>query len=1081
MLTVPGKQITPMLHLYHSNRLERLADELAEILTIPLAAPLAAETVVVQHQGMGRWLSLALSQRRGLCANTEFLLPAGFIWQLLRQLLDNVPESDRYQPLLMQWWLFERLAKPLTDRSFEPLKTYLQADDELMRFQLAGEIANCFDQYLVYRPDWIKAWQAGKTAVPGDRWQSVLWRELCSARKSGHWVDLLERLNASNQAGALHAERLPERVCLFALSALSPGYLDIVNTAAQMMDVHLFVLNPAEGHWMDLVSEKEKSQREMVSATDALYLDLGNPLLASLGKQGRDFFSALIAYDPGAHEHFLVPEKETVLHQLQRDVLYIEDTESAEVLLLDAADRSIEFHACHSPMRELEVLHDQLLDRFSKEPDLEPSDILVMTPDMDTYAPYIEAVFTPSVATTTIPFTLSDRSQLSESPTVSLFLQLLTQAGGRYPVDQILSLLEQPVLHRRFGIEASDLPQIHRWVRLVGIRWSKDGSDRATLGLPVTGQNSWQSGLDRLLLGYAFPGEGDELFKGRLPCAEVEGSEAHLLGLLIGFLTALFEVEQCLLRPHTLPEWKASLNELLDRFLAPDETTLDQVQALRNAIARLVLTAEQADFTGVVSRELVISQLRQQLSLPVAGRFLGGGVTFCALTPLRALPFKVICMIGMNDGVYPRDKPPVGFDLMTGNHRLGDRSRRADDRYLFLETLLSARSQLYISYTGRDVRDNSRLPPSVLVSELMDYLDSRFKSGKGQKVSALRTTEHPLQAYNERYFRPGSGLFSYSRSNCEGALALQKAAQSEVRPFISESLSEPDPSWRQVELNQLISFYLNPVRYLLNRRLGITLAAEDELPDSRDPFELDYFSRSALFERLVAAEAQGRDRSEILAVERARGELPHGVTGDIRFQELIETAVQFNARLTPLRQDAVIESVTVNHVAGDLYLSGQLENVQSNGLLGYSYHKLPDTRLLGLWIRHLVLNVSAPLTVTPMTRWLSQEGLLTFQPVEHAETELNKLLTFYWQGLQEPLPLFPKSARIYVTSLQQGKPKEYCLGKAQSCWLGGFSSYAEYDNAYYRLAFPDADVLDAAFEKVSEAVFGPLLAALEVS
>ncbi|MCW8945675.1 MAG: exodeoxyribonuclease V subunit gamma [Sedimenticola sp.] len=1069
-----------MLHLYHSNRLERLADQLADILAVPLGEPLSAETLVVQHQGMGRWLSLELSRRLGICANTQFLLPAGFIWQLLRQLLDDVPESDKYQPLLMQWWLFERLGKSLSDKSFAPLNNYLHTGDELMRFQLAGEIANCFDQYLVYRPEWIKAWQAGESAVPGDRWQSILWRELQTARQSRHWVDLQVQLNTALQTGLLHSERLPERICLFALSALSPGYLEILNTAAQSMDIHLFLLNPAEGHWMDMVSEKEKSQRELVSATDALYLELANPLLASLGRQGRDFFSALIAFDSGSQELFVEPDSTSVLHQLQHDILFIEDIEDAELLSLDPNDRSIDFHICHSPMRELEVLHDQLLDRFHSDPALEPSDILVMTPDMDAYAPYIEAVFGESNSTSTIPFTLSDRSQISESPVVTLFLQLLSQAGGRYPVDQILSLLELPVLHRRFGMDANDLPQIHRWVESVAIRWSRDGSDRADLGLPVTGQNSWQAGLDRLLLGYAFPGEGDELFQGLLPCAEVEGSEAQLLGSLHGFLSALFELEAVVLNPLSLSTWKDRLNDLIDRFLEPDETTLYQIQALRSAIIRMVETAGQADFTGVVSRELIISQLRQQLSLPSSGRFLGGGVTFCALTPLRALPFKVIGMIGMNEGAFPRDRPPVGFDLMAGDHRLGDRSRRTDDRYLFLETLISARSQLYISYTGRDVRDNSALPPSVLVSELMDYLDARYQSQDGGSAVHHLMTEHPLQAFNARYFSSESGMFSYSQSNCQGALALQKSTRSESVPFIKKRLSEPDASWRQIELNQLISFYLNPVRYLLSRRLGITLAAEDELPDSRDPFELDYFSRGKLFERLVEAVQQGRDATEILAVERARGDLPHGVTGDVTFEGLIETVNRFNELLMPLRQSTTIESVAVNYAHGELHLIGQLENVQPNGTLGFSYHKLPDTRLLGLWIRHLVLNVSAPSAVTPISRWLSLDGLSTFNPVEDAETHLNKLLDLYWQGLQQPLPLFPKSARAYVTLLQQDKPLDRCLAKARERWFGGFAGFAEYDNPYYRLAFPDGDVLDDQFEKVSEQIFGPLLAALEV-
>lgn len=1069
-----------MLYLYHSNRLERLAEQLADILAVPLANPLSVETLVVQHQGMGRWLSLELAQRLGICANTDFLLPAGFIWQLLRKLLDDVPELDRYQPAQNQWWLFDRLGKPLSDGRFSPLRDYLQVGDELMRFQLAGEIAHCFDQYLVYRPEWIQSWQRQEAAVPGDGWQALLWQELQASRQGKHWVDLQQQLHEAEVTDTLHSGYLPERACLFALTSLSPGYLDILHTASRWMNIHLFILNPAQGYWMDLVSEKELSQRQLKSEADALYLDQGNPLLTSLGGQGRDFFSLLTAYDPGSWDAFTEPGVGTVLQRIQQDILRAYDDDQSEPRTLDPNDRSIEFHVCHSPMRELEVLHDQLLDRFRLNPTLQPTDILVMLPDMDSYAPYIEAVFGESGGALTIPYTLSDRSQINETPVVSLFLQLLTQVGGRYPVDQIVSLLESPLLHRSFGLEESDLSRIHDWLERVAIRWGKEGSDRAAFGLPVSGQNSWQMGLDRLLLGYAFPGEGDELFNGLLPCAEVEGAEAQKLGHLHSFVSALFDLEEQILSAAPLPVWKERLNHLIDRFFQPDEETVHQVQALRSAIARLVETAAQAGFSGSVTRELIISQLRQQLSLSSSGRFLGGGVNFCALTPMRALPFKVICMIGMNDAVFPRDRQPVGFDLMAGRHRVGDRSRRADDRYLFLETLISVREQLYISYTGRDIRDNTPRPPSVLVSELMDYLDSTHALSEGRSASACLTTQHPLQPFNACYFKLRSPFFSYSQSNCRGAEALLHPPLKPA-PFIAELLSEPDATWRQIELDQLIGFYLNPVRYLLSRRLGITIAAEHALLDSRDPFELDYFQQGDLFVRLVQGALVDADRDTLLVVERARGLLPHGVTGEIALDGLVDTARQYAAVLTTLGNCQQTFPLAVDHIHGALRLVGRLERLQADGILGYAYNKLPDTRLLGLWIRHLVLNVSATSNVTPVTRWLSQDGLLTFHPVPEASVLLNELLDLYWQGLMQPLPLFPKSARAYVTLLLQEKPREICLKGARGRWFGGYAGYAEYDNPYYRLAFPDGEVLDEKFETVSERVFGPLLSAMEMS
>ncbi|AKH19873.1 exodeoxyribonuclease V subunit gamma [Sedimenticola thiotaurini] len=1069
-----------MLHLYHSNRLEQLTDLLADTLRQPLADPLATETIVVQHPGMGRWLSLQLARRLSVCANVTFPLPAGFIWQLLRQLLDDVPEVDGFKPELMQWWLFERLAQSLPTEGFEPLHRYLESDDELSRFQLAGEIANCFDQYLVYRPDWITRWQQGRSAMPDDHWQAALWRDLVASQSAEHWVDLQQRLARMVEHGSIDPQRLPERISLFALNALSPGYLEILQLAGRWLDIHLFILNPTEGYWMDLVSEEERGRRALESTDQGLYLEVGNPLLASMGGQGSDFLASLLNYDPGATEAFIEPSGESLLHRLQRDILHAaEMDEWPDDAPVHGEDRSLQFHLCHSPMREVEVLHDQLLALLADDETLQPSDILVMTPDMDSYAPYIEAVFGESVGRTHIPYTLSDRSQIAETPVVSLFMQLLAQPGGRYPVDEIFALLEQPILHRRFGLTAADLPRIRQWLETVVIRWGRDGSERAALGLPLCGQNSWQQGLDRLLLGYALPGDDEQLFQDLLPCDAVEGSDAQLLAGLYSFVTALFELEPLLREDASPADWVVRLNSLIDRFFEPDEAESRLVQLLRSSVARLAETAALAGYSGMLSRDLLIAQLQDQLAAPSGGRFLGGGVSFCALTPMRALPFRVICMIGMNDGSFPRERRPVGFDLMAGNRRQGDRSRRADDRYLFLETLISARDLLYFSYVARDIRDNTPLPPSVLVSELMDYLDDRYGTDQPGSLSQELSVCHPLQPFNPRYFVPDTGLFSFDTANCQGAKALL-APTGQPGRFIRQPLGEPEEQWRQVELTQLIRFYDNPVRYLLSARLGITIAYEQAGMESRDPFELDYFQRSDLFQRLVQRALQGGDPAQQLSVERARGILPHGTHGEVHFERLAERARQWADQLQPLYPaETRVISVDFHHQA--LRLVGRLEQVSADGLLGYSLEKIPDRQLLALWIRHLVLNVAAPEGVAPTTRWLGGEGLVTLHPVVDAEARLGELLDLYWQGLQWPLPLFARSARAYANALAEDKPRETGLKRARDRWFGGYQGYAEYDNPYYRLAFPDGEVLDERFEAVSEQVFLPLLLAMEVS
>ena len=1074
-----------MLYLYHSNRLEILADQLAEQLSAAPTDPFLAESVVVQHQGMGRWLSLQLAERLGICANLNFPLPAGYLWELLRAVLPVVPEQDHFQPSVMQWRLFELLPQLTADPTFAEVTDYLAGEDELRRFELAGELAAVFDQYLVYRPDWIGHWQAGREAIAGDHWQGELWRRLVADKKDSHWVGLGLKLAQLQHSGALDPSRLPPRVMLFAVASLSPGYLEILSLLSQQVDVHLYLLNPSEGHWVDLISSEEKARRELLADESDLYLDVGNPLLASLGGQGRDFFALLLEFDPGGDDHFVAPEDNRLLGQLQRDILEIIDgTQDTESRPIAADDRSLQLHVCHSPMREVEVLHDQLLGLFAADPQLQPDEVLVLTPDMDRYAPYIEAVFSDTSGEHYIPFSLADRGIANTASLVNGLFQLFALNGSRYDVNQVLALLEVPSLRRRFNIDESDLPMVSLWAERAGIRWGQDEGTRSRLGLPVTGQNSWQAGLDRLTLGYALPPEGSELFQGVRPCGDVEGADATLLGGVLAFTSALFSLQPLLSVSHPLDQWESLLLTLLDRFFLPEGEEEYQLQSVRESLSHLVEESARAGCQQPVTFPLVVDKLRQLLEGGggQAG-FLSGGITFCALTPMRALPFKVICMIGMCDGAFPRQKRAPGFDLMQGSYRPGDRSRRADDRYLFLETLLSARQTLYLSYVGLDIRDNSSIPPSVLVSEVLDYLDHSFVTSSGRRATEMILTQHPLQPFSPRYFKPDGPLFSYSAIHSQAARALLSPANSQWS-FIDQPLSSPAGEWHQVELEQLIDCFTNPARYLLNRRLGVRIeAGEDEL-ESRDPFTLGYMQRSEMFQRLVAGIRDGASVDRLHLLERASGELPHGAAGDTLFASLMASAESIATRLAGMDAAPPGEPIEIRHrhlyQQLQLQLSGTLTGISCHGFIGYSIEKLPDWRLVELWIRHLALNLSPTDEVAPVSRWFDDGRLLTFPPLADAAGELSKLLEIYWQGLSEPLHFFPKSSHQYAAALGDGKSEEQALQAAEKRWYSGFYS-GECENPYYRLAFNDQDVLDSTFCTLSEAFFGPLLNQLEVS
>jgi exodeoxyribonuclease V gamma subunit len=1051
-----------MLTIHHSNRLDALAGELAAVTRIPLATAFSTEVVIVQSRGVARWLSLTLADTAGVCANVRFPFPASFAWELYRAVAPGVPEQSPYAPDVLAWRILGVLPELEATAAFAPVRAYVRGD-AFRRSELASRLAALYDEYLVYRPDWIAEWERGEAK----HWQGRLWRRLARDIATPHRASLHARLLDALASGTLAPGVLPERVSVFGAPALPPALIDLFVALGRATEVHLFVQNPCREFWGDIRDEASIARTALAGKAAARYLETGNRLLASLGKQGRDFFDMLAATEADCvvqRESFVDPHGGTLLASIQSELLDLtERGGDAPRAPVAEDDRSFEVHSCHGAMREVEVLHDRLLAMFEVHPDLSPSDVVVMTPDIQTYAPYIEAVF--ATAQPQIPYSVSDRSAEQASTLAATFMALLGLPGSRFDAAGVLAILDEPAVRRRFGLSEADAETVQRWVRDSGIRWGIDADHRASFGLPATHENTWRFGLDRLLVGYALPGAGERLYKGALPYDEIEGSLGEVLGRFASFAEAAIALDQRLAEPRSVARWGRALHDVLDDFFDPGRERAEELEAIRSCVAAVETDARLAEFKGAVPLGVTLSVLRRRLEAP--GRaFLSGGVTFCAMVPMRSLPFEVVCMIGMNDGAFPRVRRRDGFDLMADEFRKGDRSRRDDDRYLFLESLLSARRALYLSYTGRHIREDTVKPPSVLVSELLDYVERGYVVSRDRLV-----TQHPLQAFSRRYFEPGSGLFSYSQTLCAAAAVAGRGTQSE-EPFLLRPLPAPEGEERRtVDLETFIRFFRNPARHLLQRRLKVQLDTAQEELESREPFAIDSLTAYDLKARLLDL-ALRDEHPEGLELARAGGVLPPGSAGVVLYEAQDELVRRVAAAVEHRRPAGTLDPLHFQIDSQHIALTGTLARVSRHGLFDYRPTKANTTARMQAWIRHLVLNAIRPEGIERTSRCVTEEGVLVFKPVDDAREQLSTLLDLYWKGQRSALHFFPRTACAYV----EARSLTY---QVQQTWAGGFDRDGERDDAYYALAFGNVDPLDAEFEHAAQAMFGRMQESLD--
>lgn len=1033
-----------MFTVYHSNQLDLLKTLTAALIAgRPLRDPFQPEVILVQSNGMAQWMQMELAAHFGIAANIEFPLPASFIWQMFTRVLPDIPDESAFAKPAMTWRLMALLPRLCQQPDFAAISEYLRDDDDKRKvFQFAARVADLFDQYLVYRPDWLESWQRGEV-IDGigeaQRWQAPLWRALMAeTERAGqplwHRANLYQRFIQTLTQSQTRPPGLPDRVFICGISALPPTYLQALQALGRHIDIHLLFTNPCRYYWGDIraraflalllhrrrrhyqqQTEQALFRRPQQAAAlfDALgEQQIGNPLLASWGKQGRDNLYLLAQMDGIAEvDAFVEPAGDNLLSLLQRDILALEDhavigmegetlTQGGGKRPLRLDDRSLSLHVCHSPLREVEVLHDSLLAMIAEDPTLRPRDVIVMVADIDRYTPAIQAVFGNAGGERYLPFSISDRRVRHLHPVLPAFLSLLELPRSRFVAEQVLALLEVPALAARFAIDEQGLQLLRLWVAESGIRWGLDDDTLRELMLPAPGQHTWQFGLTRMLLGYAMDSESGD-WQGILPYDESSGLIAGLVGQLAELLMRLRQWRDRLTQPRSLDAWLGCAREMIEDLFAPDAEAEAALALLENQWQQVLQCGLQVGYDQPVPVTLLQDELAARLDQErVSQRFLAGTINFCTLMPMRSIPFRVVCLLGMNDGVYPRTLPPAGFDLMAQQPQRGDRSRRDDDRYLFLEALLSAQQRLYISFIGRAIQDNTPRYPSVLVSELSDYIAQSFylpgDEHADAESSADRVRAHLWQWHSRMPFAPENFL-----------------PGSETQSFADEWLPAAGAEGEALALDELLRFYRHPVRAWFVQRLAVSFHQTTLELVADEPFVIDGLTRYQLNDRLVNALIDGESTDRLFRQVRAAGLLPYGAFGELYWARQCQemTVLSELVRMWRLPETHSLEvSLTLDEVT----LSGWLPRVQANGLLRWRPGTLSARDGLLLWLEHLAY---CAMGGEGESRMFGTRGEWHFTPLPacRAKAFLLSLVSGYCQGMASPQLLLPCAGGAWLS------------------------------------------------------------------
>jgi len=1065
------------LHLYTSNKQEILLSAFSEI--CKTLGPLQTRNIVTPGRGIRNWIKQELARKNGISENLKLFSNEKAEWQFGKIILHKnfTIIGNPFSKERMAWRIREVLPGLISDHpdEFNLIISYLEDGDSLKRIQLCWEIAGVFDGYLNYRPEMISKWSDGKilTQHKGNEWQSILWKRIESLMPCPPLSNLIKERDYGTQG--------VEPVFVFGMGILPPLHLHAFLKKAQTHEVFIFMLQPTDTFWDDILSSKNKTQLDEQTANNRLeeWSENGPPLLGALGKGWQKtirLLDDLDRFDPQFLKDPDAKEVNSSLSALQDCLMKVETSNHAKLYQCDPKDKSIQFHSCHGKLREIQALNDFLLDQFNQPEPPHPREVLVLCPQLENYSALIRAVFdNPESEEMKIPYGLCDRDWRSESRIIDTFYHLLEFSESRATARDFFTLISRPPIRDKFELDDQDLETIKWWLEKTNVAWGFDRNHKQSLDLPPEDQNTWENALDGLMLGFCSGKETLDGFDDLFAVDEIEGNKLDLFSKLADFVNSLKDMQVSFSRPQKPAAWKVLIfKKCLDVFFDDNKESHADLVEIRKSLDFLVQeTNSQTELEPLSVIRWHLEKTLREKSL--FSRHLTHGVTFCSMRSGRGIPAKVICVIGLNGGEFPSSNNRTSFDLSRQFIKPTDRNISEEDRLLLLETILCARECLYFSYKGQSDKNNEEIPASVVVDEIKEQIDAiiALKDSSVQiKASEYFTYKHPLQAFGRSYFTESSENEqsldtkspkpkSFSVRNCEAARTLMQPKK-DPTPFVSKDVEGPcEDQQSAISLRDLVKFWQNPSAYFISRQLDICIWDQENLLPENERLDASPLEDSKLKNIILnyASEAETTSFNEDINFEKARkaGLLLPGQLGTSLYSSL---HAEVSALLARSGEDFSLPPKTQSSrgMIGGYEIEGKITSINNKQLI-LSSSKLKGKHCMEGLVLHLFANLFGQQKGVFETIICATDRTYILKPPKgNACMEaLEYLVKLFMEGRKKPIPFFPNCTLAWMTqaaklSDEKSRARKSELSCAYQSWSSEFGGEGkEFSN---KICFP---------------------------
>ncbi len=1011
-----------MFYNYRANTLTALLELFLENHSASdLENPFEKDWIVVQNREMQQWLSLNQAEKKGISANNEFIFPSELMWKVYRLIKPGIPKQLPSDRIAMQLSLFDL---------FEEGKSGtipFELDSQKTRFEFAGQIADVFDLYQVYRPEMLNGWAEEnlRTNDYSERWQAKVWRQLNSFWAK-HYPEIPNRAEAFEELISKLAKEdtqikdLPDSIAVFGLSHYSAPFIQLISSLAGVIDIHFYDLTFTEKNGNPTLIEKRwyKSKKEVQVL-----------LLQTLDKEKKGYKASELFMD------------------------------------LDRAidKQEVKIHSCHSVKREVEALKDEILTALDKDASLKLHDILILVPEMESYGPLIKTTFGIHEGEVKVPVTIPHTFEDSLKACLLELIQLLET--NEIKASSFLDFLQLQAVRNVYNFTEEDIYAIKNWFIENNIHWGLGTEE---------GRYTIEKAILNLFSGFMMEDEAFRTVKDTIPFKKISTSEqVELVAKLSEVLDKLRFIQKEIHEPKTVSGWLLSCKSWIAQVVG-NSTELSSVYS---SLDKLIESAQYAKTRATISFSQFSLWLNEQMmGSEAASAGLGRGIVLSTYIPYRSIPFKFVAILGLNEGVFPRNPARPKFDLIHTFPEPGDRVVKDDDAMLFLELLNSAQDFLHLSYIGQDQQNEAEKLPSVFIQQLFEQFLYLKNSGE-------HFINHKLHGFDPYYFRK---LCSYSVKRRD---VSKRVHSLNVRKdvFLPDNLSMGDSKDDAIiTVQDIIRFFSYPCKYFLSNVLKVhDTYHENELED-REVFKLTGLEKYKLDQLLLDGNLKDVPLGRLQDYAESAGLLPLGIAGKKELSQEWELISELKKASSGfINSEVDMQEISLN--IGESRIAGLIGNIYGKNRVIWRVGRARAVDLIDLWMNHLLL--SACDTGVERSILISKEGsgkiqVSSLETVQEPCSILQALFNWYNVAGKKKASLnfFPESSKVFSIASNKNKSELESLEQALKKWVGSDYVAGEGAKYYNELVWRGEEpLMTGDFSKNALLFWGPLLETLEES